>query len=571
MTNIRDIISKELEKLSIDIGSGVLEHPKDIKNGDFSFFVKDKAVDLVALSLEKISHEYIERAEIAGRFINFHLSQKFFADILKQILAGETASLMGAGGEANSFGKNKNLAGQKIILEYTDPNPFKQFHIGHLMSNSIGESLARLVSWTGATVTRANYQGDVGPHVAKAIWGMMMLKKEGKNPKEGDQKATDEVQFLGAAYVLGSDSYEESPVAKAEIDAINKKIYEKTDAEINALYDWGRKVSLEHFEDLYKKLGTKFDHYFFESQTAPIGLFIVEELLQKGILEKSDGAIVFRGEQYGLHTRVFVNSQGLPTYETKELGLSKMKFDRQDFDQSIVITASEQTDYFNVVLKVLEFADHRAANRTKHVTHGMMRFAEGKMSSRKGNVITGESLISDVEKMVQEKVKDRDLSEEEKNAVAEQVAVAAIKYSILKQSPGRDIIFDFNKSLSFEGDSGPYLQYTHARACSILRKAAEQNIAPSLDLKNASPAGDIEKLLSRFPAVVERAQKELAPQLVATFLINLASAFNSYYAENVIVDAEKSESPYRVALTGAVKNVLENGLWLLGIKAPERV
>lgn len=573
MKNIREIIAGELKKLSIDVDDGVLEHPKDLKNGDFSFFVKDKSVDLAALPLEKISHEYIDRAEIAGRFINFYLSQKFFADILKEILAGETTAITDAGSGADSFGKNKNLDGQKIILEYTDPNPFKQFHIGHLMSNSIGESLARLVSWTGATVTRANYQGDVGPHVAKDIWGMMKI---GKSPADfASSTLSEKTGFIGDAYVLGSDSYEDSPEAKAEIDAINKKIYEKTDAEINELYDWGRKVSLEHFEELYNKLGTKFDYYFFESQTAQIGLFIVEELLQKGILEKSDGAVVFKGEQYGLHTRVFVNSQSLPTYETKELGLSKMKFDREDFDQSIVITASEQTDYFNVVLKVLGFADHRAANRTKHVTHGMMRFAEGKMSSRKGNVITGESLISDVEKMVQEKVKDRELSDEEKNAVAEQVAVAAIKYSILKQSPGRDIIFDFNKSLSFEGDSGPYLQYTHARACSILRKAAEQNIiakisAGSNESKTES-VGDIEKLLSRFPAVVERAQKELAPQLVATFLINLASAFNSYYAENIIVDAEKSESSYRVALTGAVKNVLENGLWLLGIKAPERM
>jgi arginyl-tRNA synthetase len=539
----------------------VLMHPKELMHGDYSFFSNSQNIEEDANILRQAQGEFpeIQEIKVVGKFINFYLSRKFFTSATEEILNNP------------DFGKNDLLKSKKIMVEYTDPNPFKPFHIGHLMTNAIGESVARILENSGANVLRANYQGDVGPHVAKAIWGMMQLKKEGKNPKEGDKKATDEVQFLGDAYVLGSDSYEDSPEAKAEIDAINKKVYEKSDAEINALYDWGRKVSLEHFEELYKKLGTKFDHYFFESQTAPVGIFIVEELLAKGILEKSDGAVVFKGEQYGLHTRVFMNSQALPTYETKELGLSKMKFDRQDFDQSIVITASEQQDYFSVVLKVLEFADHRAANRTKHVTHGMMRFAEGKMSSRKGNVITGESLISDVEKLVQEKVKDRELSDEEKNTVAEQVAVAAIKYSILKQSPGRDIIFDFNKSLSFEGDSGPYLQYTHARACSILRKAAEQNISASLDLKNASPAGDIEKLLSRFPAVVERAQKELAPQLVATFLINLASAFNSYYAENIIVDAEKSESSYRVALTGAVKNVLENGLWLLGIKAPERM
>lgn len=565
MINIRDIISKELEKLSIDIASGILEHPKDLKNGDFSFFVKDKEVDLAALPLEKISHEYIERAEIAGRFINFHLSQKFFADMLKEILAGEASGISGAG---EPFGKNKTLAGQKIILEYTNTNLFKEMHIGHLMGNTLGESLSRLTEWTGATVTREIYQSDVGLNVAKAIWGMKHLEK--KMPTDS-ASLKEKILFVGNAYVAGSLAYEDSPESKTEIDALNKTIYAKSDSEINALYDWGRKVSLDHFEMLYKKLGTKFNLYYFESESAPVGLFIVEELLAKGILEKSDGAIVFKGEQYGLHTRVFVNSQGLPTYEGKELGLAKLKFDHADYDQAIIITANEQADYFKVVLKVLESADHRAANRTKHVTHGMLRFAEGKMSSRKGNVITGESLISDVEALVQEKIKDRELSDDEKNSVAEQVAVAAIKYSILKQSPGRDIIFDFNKSLSFEGDSGPYLQYTHARACSILRKAAEQNISPSLDLKTAEPARDMEKLLARFPAVVERAQKELAPQLIATFVINLASAFNSYYAENVIVDAAEPASAYRVALTHAVKNVLENGLWLLGIKAPERM
>ncbi len=564
MIDIREIIIEELKKLSLSDKSGVLERPKNLKNGDFSFFVKDTGVVFETLALEKINHEYIEKAEPAGRFINFHLSKKYFADSLKEIV-----------GNPKDFGKNNSLAGQNIIIEYTDPNPFKQFHIGHLMSNAIGESVSRIVEWSGANVTRANYQGDVGPHVAKAIWGM---KKLGITPAGSGFKKLisflgvktsehDAILKLGEAYVLGSNSYEENPEIKKEIDDINKKIYEKTDPEINALYVWGRRISLEHFEEIYKKLGTKFNLYFFESETAPLGLFVVDELLKKGILEKSDGAVVFRGEEYGLHTRVFINSQGLPTYETKELGLSKMKFDRQDFDQSIVVTASEQSDYFAVVLKVLEFADHRAANKTRHVSHGMMRFAEGKMSSRKGNIITGESLIDDVEKLVQEKIKDRKLSQKEKNSVAEMVAVGAIKYSVLKQSPGKDIIFDFAKSLSFEGDSGPYVQYTCARIHSLLRKAKEAGIEEGFDSREAP--GELEQLLVRLPEIVERAQKEYAPQLITTFVINLASAFNHYYADNVIVDPKSTESPYRVALTRSVKSVLENGLYLLGISAPE--
>lgn len=574
MMEIRKIIAEEFKKLSIEIEAADLERPKKLENGDLSFFVKDKSVNPEKLPLKKINHEYVEKTEVAGRFINFHLSKKFFRDSIERILGdGENKEDDGSGG---NFGRNKNLEGEKIIFEYTNPNPFKEFHIGHLMSNTVGESLSRIFSWSGASVTRANYQGDIGPQVAKALWGM--LKLEAEMPKE-TATLNEKIGFIGGAYVLGSNAYEESWDSKEEIDALNKTIYEKSVPEINRLYDWGRKVSLEHFEEIYNKLGTKFDLYFFESETAAAGLSAVEELVKKGILEKSDGAIIFRGEKYGLHTRVFVNSRGLPTYETKELGLSKMKFARRDFDRSVVITANEQSDYFAVALKVLEFVDHRAANRTRHVSHGMLRFAEGKMSSRKGNVITGESLISDVEKLVQEKTKNREFLTADGKAIAEIVAVGAIKYSILKQSPGRDIIFDFNKSLSFEGDSGPYLQYTHARACSILKKAIEAGIDKTNKPAEAINGGeeeresptDVERLLVCFPEIVERAQKEYAPQLITTYLTQLASSFNRYYAENTIIDGDKTESTGRVRLVGAVKEVLQNGLYLLGIRAPERM
>ncbi len=574
MTDIRDIVIAELNKLSIKAEKGDLNPPKDIKNGDLSFFVKDKDVKVEELNLQKVSHQYIEKAVIAGRFINFYFSQKYFTDSLKEINAAP-----------NSFGKNKNLAGEKWIIEYTDPNPFKPFHIGHLMSNAIGESISRITEWSGAEVTRANYQGDVGPHIAKAIWGIMKLKlgpgiaksKLDKNKlikllhfsSWFGERSSESIEKIGRAYVLGATAYEDSEESKKEINEINKKIYDKSDSEINAIYEWGRKVSLEQFEEIYAKLGTKFDKYFFESETAALGMFVAEELQKKGILVRSDGAVVFKGEDYGLHTRVFVNSQGLPTYETKELGLAKLKFDRADYDRSIVITASEQADFYKVFMKVLEFANPTVANKTKHITHGMMRFAEGKMSSRKGNVITGESLISDVEKLVEEKVKDRDLSEAKKKEITRDVAVGAIKFSILKQSPGKDIIFDFAKSLSFEGDSGPYLQYTHARINSLLRKAKEQGIKASFE-KPETPGG-LEHILVRLPEVVERSQKELAPQLITTYLIHLASAFNAYYANNVIVDKTNTASAYRLALAEAVKNTLAIGLRLIGIRAPEEM
>jgi arginyl-tRNA synthetase len=582
MTNIQEIIKKELKKIGLDVAAGLggsssehLEHPKVLANGDYSFFIKDPKIDPKNLPLEKIQHEYIEKVVAAGKFINFYLSRKFFTDSVAEITKN-----------AAKFGSNKNLGGEKIIIEYTDPNPFKEFHIGHLMSNAVGESLSQIIEWSGAKVKRACYQGDVGLHVAKAIWAMKKMSTEmplGENEKSATSNIAEKITFLGKAYVYGSRSYEEDENFKKQIDLLNKVVYEKTDPEINKLYDWGRKVSLDHLDQIYKKLGTRFDYMFFESEAAPIGLFIVEEYLKKGIFTKSEGATIFKGEDYGLHTRVFVTSQGLPTYETKELGLTKMKFAREDFDTSIVITASEQNDYFKVLLKALEFVNPTAANKTRHVSHGMMRFAEGKMSSRKGNIITGESMINDVESLVQEKIKDRDLTAEEKKQISEVVAIAAIKYSILKQSPGRDIIFDFEKSLSFEGDSGPYLQYAYARAHSILEKARKEGISvpgnnwfSKIFAKKIAPAtstetSEIERTLYRFPEIVDRASREYAPQHITTYLTQIASAFNNFYANNKIVDKEDKNSPYKVALTSAFVAVMQNGLKLLGIKAPVKM
>ncbi|MBT7338931.1 MAG: arginine--tRNA ligase, partial [Candidatus Jacksonbacteria bacterium] len=479
-------------------------------------------------------------------FINFYLSQEFFTESIKEILK-----------EKDKWGSNGSLKKQKIIVEYTDPNPFKEFHIGHLMSNAIGESISRLVEFSGVETKRANYQGDVGLHVAKAIWGLQHGGSTSVQP-----------ELLGKAYAEGAKAYEEDEKAKEEIKEINKKVYDKSDKSINEIYDDGRKVSLEHFEEIYKKLGTKFDEYFFESETSPIGKKLVEENVGK-VFEESDGAVIFKGEDFGLHTRVFINSEGLPTYEAKDLALAKVKSERYDYDKSVVITASEQKEYYKVVLEAMKQISPDLASKTKHITHGMLRLPSGKMSSRTGDVITGESLIEEVNVRVLEKMKDSEI--ENKEGIAEQVAVGAIKYSILKQSAGKDIVFDMDKSLSFEGDSGPYLQYSHTRASAVLEKAKAEGVTPNLSKGNPwTEAIELEKLLYRFPEVVERANEEFEPHYVTTYLTELAGAFNSFYAKEKIVEESETAS-YKVALTEAFKTTIKNGLWLLGIKTPDRM
>jgi arginyl-tRNA synthetase len=517
---LRAQIEKAIEDALQTVGVGdarfVVERPRSVEHGDYATNAALVAKVDAALLASKLKIEGVEKVEVVGTFINFHLAREV---LLKEV---ERAA------KEEEWGKSALNQGKKIMVEYTDPNPFKEFHIGHLMSNALGEAIARLLEHSGAEVIRANYQGDVGPHVAKAIWGKM------QKPDAS----------WGEAYVYGSAEYE---AHKEEIDSINKKVYERSDEAVNKLYDEGRKTSLEHFEELYKTLGTKFDHYFFESETAPIGIAVVKK--HPEVFEESEGAVVFKGS----HTRVFINSLGLPTYEAKDLGLAELKKQKVQFDTSITITANEQDAYFDVVFEALERVHPEWKGEFKHLSHGMMRFAEGKMASRKGNVVTGESLLKDL----QEDARGRG-----------DVAVGAIKYAVLRQGSSKDIVFDPAKSLSLEGDSGPYLQYAHTRAHSLLVKAKGVNIQGSLD-DAPKETHVLERILLHFPNALERAARELEPHYVTTYLTELAGAFNSWYVSERVIGGTNPQ--YGVLLTAAVKETLQKGLDILGIPAPEEM
>jgi len=527
------------EKLIINNFDFAIEHPADLKNGDYSTNVamilaknlktepKELAEKIID-AMSKIPLDIIEKIEEKNGFINFYLSQKFFQDSIKNIL------------ENKYFGKNDSLKGKKIMVEHTDPNPFKEFHIGHFMPNIIGSTIARILFWNGGEVKEVCYQGDVGLHVAKAIWGYLQSR---------DWKTS---------YTFGSKRYEEDEAVKKEVRELNKKIYQKS-PEIWNIYEEGKHASLEAFEKMYKKLGTKFDYYFFESEVSDFGKEIVENNLG-GVFEKGEKeAIIFKAENFdkNLHTRVFINSEGLPTYEAKELGLVKIKYDKYNYDQSIIITGNEINEYFKVLLCAIKQIFPELAEKTLHFSHGILRLPTGKMSSRTGDVITAESLID----MVKEKVKGD-----------KRVAIGAIKYMILRQAIGGDIIFDIEKSVSTEGDSGVYLQYSYARANSILEKAKIQNLS-NLDIGCPKDwqTTELEKLLYRFPEVVLRAGQEFAPHYIVGYLTELARAYNNFYGNNQIVDPDDLSSPYKVAMSGAFTTVMKNGLNILGIPVLEKM
>lgn len=564
---ISQSIKKALSELGLPEVTFVVEHPELLAHGDYATNVamvlgkktgknpKELAEEILK-KLEANKPEEVESLSIAGPgFINIHLSKLFFEKSIREIIK-----------KGDEYGTNSRLKGEKTIVEYTDANPFKEFHIGHLMSNTVGESLARLIQSQGAEVKRACYQSDVGMHIACAIWGLLQEKKE-KGCKVSSLTNAFE---LGQAYARGATALGESEDAKKEITEINKKIYQKTDKEIEELYNWGRDLSLRYFDSIYKRLGTKFDYLFFESTTGEFGKVLVLENT-KSVFEESGGAIVYHGEERDpkLHTRVFINSEGLPTYEAKDLGLAKVKYDTYPYETSIIVTASEQNDYFRVLLSALHEVFPELAKKTRHISHGLLKLPTGKMSSRTGRVITAEWLIEEVKKTALEKINLNDRNIVNKEFLAEQIAVSAIKYSILKQALGRDIVFDFDKSISFEGDSGPYLQYTNARANSIIEKAREKGIKPKI--KPNQNTTDIERTLYRFPEVVERASMEYAPHHLVTYLTELSSIFNSFYASEQIIDVKDENSSYKVALTQSFSHVIKNGLSLLAISVPEKM
>lgn len=539
-----------------------LEYPGDISHGDFATNIALVYAKQYGKNPRELAVEFVEKLnaailpeiasiEIAGPgFINFKLTPEVFGNVVEKIVAvGKT------------FGNHTRLSGQKVIIDYTQPNPFKEFHIGHLMNNIIGESISRLFEAHGTEVVRTTYHGDVGLHVAMAIWGLQSMEV-------GTEM---DAHMLGKAYATGARLFKESEVVKSEIIALNKVIYDRTDPDVNMLYDTGREVSLNYFELLYKRLGSNFDFHFYESQTAPIGKALVEEYLKTDVFELSEGAVIYRGEKHGLHTRVFLTSEGIPVYEAKELGLTALKKETVGvFDLSVTITANEQNAFFTVVEKAIEDIFPDLSARLLHLSHGMMKLPTGKMSSRTGDVVTAEVMIENVKEAARMKLKEGVHSHEQREDIAEKVALAALRYTILRQSIGGDIIFDINQALSLEGDSGPYLQYATVRASTLLKKA-EGIVKVATVLPEGWQTTHIEKLLQRYPRIIDRAGREYAPHQLVTYLTELAGSFNSFYGNHKIIDAGDATSGYRLAITKAFVDVMTSGLHLLGIEIPSEM
>jgi arginyl-tRNA synthetase len=434
-----------------------------------------------------------------------------------------------------------------------------------LYTTLVGDSISRLLQTAGANVHRLNYGGDVGLHVGKTMWAIIQ-ELGGEHPEKlAEVPEESRLDWLSTRYVEGNNAYQDDEIAKAGIIAYNKQVYElhtnkDHDSPFAQIYWMGREWSYQGFTKLYQQLQVEsFEKFIPESEVTPVGLDIVKRGLEEGVFKQSDGAVVFEGEPHGLHTRVFINSNGLPTYEAKDLGLAATKWEQYHFDLGIIITANDIVEYMKVVLKALDHFYPEIVERSKHLTHGIIKLPGGvKMSSRLGNILRADDILDQTREALQAAGRE----------VKDETMLAAVKYAFIKNRMGGDIIYDPAESVSLEGNSGPYLQYAHARAQSILAKAG--NVPGLADETALQPdERSLARKISEFTEIVDKAVNDLMPHHIATYLYELAQAFNRFYENNRVIGDERQEA--RLALVSIYAKTLKDGLSLLGITAPDRM
>jgi arginyl-tRNA synthetase len=471
-------------------------------------------------------------------------------------------------------GLGSQYFGKKVLVEHSSPNLFKPFTIGHLMNNFTGEFLVRLMKEAGAKVTTVSFPSDISIGIAKAIY---ILKKDGGLDQkifQGDRNLL--VKYLGDCYVRGVSLYskaleEGDEKVLREVKDVANNLFEGYSSEDLKIYNSTRKVNLDYLFGVLENLGSHFDGFIFESESGRVGKKIVLEQVGK-VFEKSEGAIIYRPEESrkDLNVSVFINSEGNPTYEAKDIGLLDLKFKKYSPDFSFFVTDNEQAPHFKVTLDAAGKIKKEWQEKSFFVPHGRMTFRGQKMSSRLGGVPTAEEVVDTIFEAVKEKSGERQVSEE----IQREIALAALRISVLRAKPGVNIDFDPDKALSFEGDSGPYLCYTSARMHSLLQKGKENGLYPGCQLAHSGTERNLERKVLQFENILATVIDELAPQKLVTYLFELGGEFNHFYNNTKVISEnpeDKFESEHYLYVVQKTLNVLTKGLYILGINAPEKM
>jgi arginyl-tRNA synthetase len=541
--------------------------------------IAEQVESILRLAAQDGSVEGISRVEAVKGYINLYFTTSEYARrVVEEVLA-----------KSANFGRGAPKS-ERVMVEYSQPNTHHSFHIGHARNTVLGESLARLVEFSGFETIRATYPGDMGLGVITILWAYNKFHK-GKEPQEIHERGQWLLKIYVEATALLEAKENETPDEKAKREAYDAerremlRKWESGDEYVRELWRVTRDWSLEEFRDILRMLDVRMDVWFFESEANELGKGIVDELIAKGIAEderSQGGPVVIKiDEKLGLtkekyRTMVILRSDGTALYSTNDLALAKQKFEKYHVDHSIYVVDFRQSLHFQQVFKILELWGFPQASKCHHLSYGYVTLPEGAMSSRHGRVALFKEVYDEAIKRVLavESERSGNVPEGERVKIAEQIGLGALVYSMLSVDNNKDIVFDINEALSFDGRTGPYIQNAYVRANSILKKADVQSFerlnVSTFDYELTKHEIELIDLISQFPAKVQQASNEYRPLVMAAYAYELANAFHSFYhAVPVLQSEDENVRSARLRLVAAAKQTIANALRLLDIQAPE--
>jgi len=556
---LAELLSKQLVMDSVEVVS-MVEEPADFRMGHFAYpcfrlaKIMRKAPPAIATELcENINEnkpKWLDRAVAVGGYINFFLTKELFA---QHILTNIT----------ENYGSSNIGIGQTVLVEYSSPNIAKHFHVGHLGTTAIGHALFNIYKYLGYETVGINYLGDWGTSFAKLLTAYL---------KWGDKAKIEETGLDGLTelYVRFHNESENNPKLEEEAREWVVKM-ENGDEESLEIWRWLCAISMREYEKVYTRLGITFDSYRGESYYNGKMDSVLDSLKEKGLLKESSGAMVVDLEEYKMPPALVLRGDGGTLYATRDMAAAIDRYDTYKFNKSLYVTANEQKLHFAQFFKVLELAGNAWATDMVHVPYGLFIFESGKMSTRKGQVIKLAELLDDAVRQILEIINEKNPDLENKEEVAEQIGVGAVVFNEMYNSRVKDVLFSWERMLNFEGETGPYVQYTHARACSLLEKGSTVAFADiDYSILADDAAFEVLRLLYAFPSKVQEAAEKYEPFIISRFLVALSQTFNKYYNSQQILTGDSSEKS-RLALVSATRTTLENGLNLLGIAAPRKM
>lgn len=566
---IAEIIAKNLEELTEDEIKSMIEIPQDQSMGDYAFpcfrlaKTMRKAPNLIAAELaEKLQGEQLfSEVSPVNAYVNMFVSrEEMMKSTVSEVLE-----------EKENFGRSDIGGNKKVIVEFSSPNIAKPFHIGHIRSTVIGNSLSKIYDALGYDVFKINHLGDYGTQFGKMIcayrrWG------------NREDVINSPIKTLLGYYTKFHVEVEEHPELEDEARAIFTKLEQGSKEEVE-LWQWFREESLKEFQRVYDMLGIEFDSYNGESFYSDKMPRFEKELSDKGLLHESNGAQVVDLEEYKLGTALIKKSDGSSLYITRDIAAAVYRKENYDFYKNIYVVATQQNLHFQQLFKILELMGYDWANQCVHVPFGMVRLEEGTMSTRHGRVVFLEDVLNGAIEKTREIIEEKNPNIENLEEITSQVGIGAVVFNELSNNRIKDYTFKWDQILNFDGETGPYVQYTHARCASLLRKAGEDIVAKAQDPKNvdfallakSDSAYELTKLIYAFPGVVEQAGEKYEPSIITRHIIDIAQCFNKFYHDEHIIVDDEVEKTSKIALVIATKRVIATGIGLLGMKAPERM